>query len=140
MTDLTVADLDALPPTQYLIIETLTARMRLGEPFWPFPEKLRRPLAQLDDIGLITVERHSRGQFKATPTAALRKLVESSKYRPPTIADGTVRDAIRHCVAAHLTRAYGTVSADTLRPVPAIPRDVVALADWLTQGDEDADD
>lgn len=37
-------DVDKLPPTQYLIGEVLTARYRLGEPFWHFPLGLGRAI------------------------------------------------------------------------------------------------
>ena len=35
------ADIDGLPPTQYLVMGVLAARARLGEPYWTFPSRLR---------------------------------------------------------------------------------------------------
>lgn len=42
-----------LPPTQYLILEVLAARYRLGEQMWTFPDRLRPALNALQERGLI---------------------------------------------------------------------------------------
>lgn len=42
-----------LPPTQYLILEVLAARARLGERMWTFPDRLRPALNALQQRGLI---------------------------------------------------------------------------------------
>jgi hypothetical protein len=44
---------DDLPPTQYLILEVLAARVRLGEHMWTFPDRLRPALNALQERGLI---------------------------------------------------------------------------------------
>jgi hypothetical protein len=48
-----VSELDqgALPPTQYLIIDVLAARARVGERMWTFPRQLGRALRALEDAG-----------------------------------------------------------------------------------------
>jgi hypothetical protein len=46
-------NVDALPPTQYLILEVLGARHRLGEPFWTFPDRLRPAACALEAAGLV---------------------------------------------------------------------------------------
>lgn len=38
---------DGLPAAEYLVMETLAARHRLGEHFWTFPTRLRRVLKSL---------------------------------------------------------------------------------------------
>ena len=127
-------DIDSLPPTQWLLLETLTARLRLGEPFWTFPDRLKPVARQLEHAGWLSLRSGpAQGAFQAWPTDRLRADIAASPYRPPTIADGAVGEQIRHAVAAHLIRCYGTLAADALSPLPAIPRDVVALARWLGQ-------
>ena len=46
-------DTDNLPPTQYLILEVLAARHRLGEQLWTFPTRLRSYVERLADLGLV---------------------------------------------------------------------------------------
>jgi hypothetical protein len=46
-------DVDHLPPTQYLILEVLAARVRTGEQVWSFPDRLRPQLRALEQAGLI---------------------------------------------------------------------------------------
>jgi hypothetical protein len=45
--------LSSLTPTQELIIEVLTARHRLGEPFWPFTTKLGKSIETLCAFDLV---------------------------------------------------------------------------------------
>ena len=42
-----------LTPTEYLIVEVLAARWRLGEASWPFPKRLRFALRKLRGRGMI---------------------------------------------------------------------------------------
>jgi hypothetical protein len=42
-----------LPPTQYLILEVLAARYRLGERLWTFPSRVQRQIGVLDRLGLV---------------------------------------------------------------------------------------
>ena len=44
---------DSLPPAQYLIMETLAARARLGEAYWTFPRRFTRDLEALSKQGLL---------------------------------------------------------------------------------------
>ncbi|MFG1846741.1 hypothetical protein [Micromonospora carbonacea] len=48
-------DTDTLPPTQWLILEVLAARHRLGEPCWTFPSRpsIRTAVAALNVAGLV---------------------------------------------------------------------------------------
>ena len=43
-----------MTPTEDLIMETLAARCRLGETFWPFSTKVSKALRSLEDQGYIT--------------------------------------------------------------------------------------
>lgn len=45
-------DADALPPTQYLIMEVLAARHRLGEPYWTFPNRVLPAIRALEKADL----------------------------------------------------------------------------------------
>jgi DNA-binding MarR family transcriptional regulator len=46
-------DPDALPLTQYLVMETLAARHRTGETHWTFPTKATPAVRRLEDVGLV---------------------------------------------------------------------------------------
>jgi hypothetical protein len=48
-----VVDVDTRPPTQYLILEVLAARHRLGEQFWTFPTRLTAAVRALESAGLV---------------------------------------------------------------------------------------
>jgi hypothetical protein len=50
-----VIDTDALPPTQYLVLEVLAARHRSGEHMWTFPSRLGPALRALEHAGLVSV-------------------------------------------------------------------------------------
>jgi len=49
----TVVDVDALPPTQYLVMEVLAARWRLGDRAWTFPSRLTPVMRSLEAAGLV---------------------------------------------------------------------------------------
>lgn len=53
MMALTEFDVDALPPTQLLVLEVLAARHRLGERLWPFPSRLQPQIGALCRLGLV---------------------------------------------------------------------------------------
>ena len=40
-------DIDGLPPTEYLVMDVLAARARLGEPFWTVPSRMRPTMRAL---------------------------------------------------------------------------------------------
>lgn len=44
---------DNLPPTQYLVMEVLAARYRLGESLWTFPSTCRPAIHRLAGIGYV---------------------------------------------------------------------------------------
>jgi hypothetical protein len=81
----TVVDVDALPPTQYLILEVLAARYRLGEQHWTFPDRLAPAGRALEDAGLIwTRSGPVPHYFEARFTDAGRAAALSDEYTPPT--------------------------------------------------------
>ena len=75
---------DSLPPTEYLILEVLAARTRLGEHAWTFPARLNKALESLARRGLVSwkaasIERHSLAWL----TALGRESALSATYTPP---------------------------------------------------------
>lgn len=46
-------DVDSLPPVEYLVMDVLAARARLGETYWTFPSRLRPAMRSLADRGLL---------------------------------------------------------------------------------------
>ena len=77
-------DTDSLPPTQYLVLEVLAARARLGEACWTFPSRLKPALNALQSLGLIWW-RHAPipDHVQAYLTDAGREAVLSAAYAPP---------------------------------------------------------
>lgn len=53
-----MTDVDALPPTQQLVLEVLAARYRLGEHTWSFPSRLNAAGEALAQRGLIAWVSH----------------------------------------------------------------------------------
>jgi hypothetical protein len=45
---------DDLPPTEYLMMEVLAARLRLGETHWTFPRRLRDVARSLEAKGYVS--------------------------------------------------------------------------------------
>lgn len=76
MTDLTKLKNHHLTPTEYLILETLTARVRLGENVWTYPSAVNKQLDSLEKKGLINwksapIENHSLAWFTPLGKATL---------------------------------------------------------------------
>lgn len=46
-------DVDSLPPVEYLVMDVLAARARLGETYWTFPSRLRPAMRSLASRGLL---------------------------------------------------------------------------------------
>jgi hypothetical protein len=80
----TPVDVDSLPPIQYLILEVLAARYRLGEHSWTFPTRLRGHADKLADAGLVGWK---HGNLPRTILVWLtdtgRKASMSDTYTPP---------------------------------------------------------
>ncbi|MEU0078443.1 hypothetical protein ABZY58_11150 [Micromonospora tulbaghiae] len=79
-------EVDNLPPTQYLMLEVLAARYRLGEQSWSFPKNQRHIAEQLARTGLVS--------WKSSPapetilvwfTDAGKKLMLDRPYTPPIL-------------------------------------------------------
>jgi hypothetical protein len=73
-----------LPPTQFLVLEVLAARYRLGENVWTFPTSCMKPILALEAQGLVW---HKSGTIERTRLVGLTKRGRSeamySGYRPP---------------------------------------------------------
>lgn len=79
-------DIDRLPPTQYLILEVLAARYRLGEHTWPFPSRLNAAGEALVRLGLIAWASHPEpGTQRAWLTDAGKTAVLSGDYELPDV-------------------------------------------------------
>ncbi len=77
-------DVDVLPPTQYLVLEVLGARHRLGENFWPFRSTVAPALRGLEQLGLVwTMSGSVENTVRAGLTAPGKDAVLSSTYIPP---------------------------------------------------------
>lgn len=88
-------DVDALPPTQQLLLEVLAARARLGENAWTFPTRLRPALEALARAGLIWWK---HGVIERTCLAGLtdegRAYALSASYSVPATIE--VEWGVRH--------------------------------------------
>lgn len=80
-----MSDLPKLTASQDQMLDLLVARTRLGEPFWPISNELRRTANILEDKGYITIlHGHVDGTFRAMLTpGAKKKFIEDSSYVPP---------------------------------------------------------
>jgi hypothetical protein len=73
-----------LPPTQYLVMEVLAARTRLGETLWPFPNSVSPALDALEKLGLIsTMSGNQPYSRRARLTDAGREHSLKPGYLPP---------------------------------------------------------
>jgi hypothetical protein len=74
-----------LTAAQDQMVDLLVARHRLGEPFWPIDNRLRRTANILEQKGYIEIyPGHVEGTFRASLTAeAERKFLSNSIYKSP---------------------------------------------------------
>lgn len=107
MTAPTAVDVDTLPPTQYLMLETLAARLRTGEPFWTFPDRLKPTAVKLEALGLVwTRSGPTENAFQVWPTDTGRAAILPDTYTPPNHQaqydrDRELADAIRAVARRH---------------------------------------
>jgi len=91
-------DVDALPPTQFLVLEVLGARHRLGENLWPFRSTLAPALRRLEQLGLVwmmhgSVENTVRAGLTETgKDAVLYSAYVPAAFRPPSAGAGSERE------------------------------------------------
>lgn len=77
---------DTLPPTQYLLLEVLSARWRLGERIWTFPARFGRSLRALEKLGLVFVMHGvTERTLRAGLTEAGRRATLYALYKPPAM-------------------------------------------------------
>ncbi|BAL87330.1 hypothetical protein AMIS_21100 [Actinoplanes missouriensis 431] len=88
-------DVDRLPPTQYLILDVLAARYRVGEQWWTFPSSAGPALRSLEQAGLVVltngIVEHS---VRARLTAAGKTAVVDSRYQAPNGGIDRLRTAL----------------------------------------------
>jgi hypothetical protein len=83
-----VVDTDELPPTQYLILEVLAARWRLGERLWTFPTSCRPAAAKLAELGLTNWRSGPAAHtIQVWLTEAGRAASLSETYVPPIVKE-----------------------------------------------------
>ena len=81
---MTEVDADRLPPTQYLMLEVLAARYRLGEHWWTFPDRLKPAARALEQAGLVDIwSGQVENTFRAVFTEAGRAAAVADCYVPP---------------------------------------------------------
>jgi len=74
-----------LPPVQYLIMEVLAARYRLGAHSWPFPSRMRNSLRALESYDFVTVQSDTMpGYIRAELTKLGRDSVVDPTYVVPS--------------------------------------------------------
>jgi hypothetical protein len=122
-------DVDSLPPTEYLVMDVLAARARLGETYWTFPSRLRPAMRSLADRGLLwwqpgnvphTIQAFLTGEGRAAvlyegytdPVAAERKRLTAQFAEQIRIAElmassGERQQAIRKVFAPLLSEGEG---------------------------------
>lgn len=80
-------DTDALPPTQYLILDVMQARSRMGESHWTFPQRLEPQARRLEQTGLVSLRSGpAQGAFEVWLTDAGRDLLLSKPWVSPMSA------------------------------------------------------
>jgi DNA-binding MarR family transcriptional regulator len=73
-----------LPPTEYLILEVLAARVRLAERMWTFPARLKPALDRLQERGLIWYRSAPTPRdYQAYLTEAGEREALAEEYVPP---------------------------------------------------------
>lgn len=94
------AEHDALPPVQYLVMETLAARARLGERYWTFPTRLRPALNALEARGWIWVRSAPTPHLQAWLTDAGRSVALWDGYVSAADRDRATLAAVREWAAS----------------------------------------
>lgn len=75
-----------LTPTEELVLEVLSARVRLGEPFWPFSRRLTAVLKRLQADGWLSYESDiTEGAWRVHPGPRLRREYLDARYTPPIL-------------------------------------------------------
>lgn len=78
------AEAPDLTPTEELLMEVLSARIRLGEPWWTFDIKHLRTIRSLTTKGLVSWDYGSvEHSVEVVLTREGRDLFLDEKYRPP---------------------------------------------------------
>lgn len=77
-------DPDTLTPTEYLLMEVLAARLRLGETHWTFPTRLRPTARSLEAKGYVRWKSGiAQGTIMVWPTLDAEVLFLSPDYTAP---------------------------------------------------------
>ncbi len=127
-----MTDTDKLPSTQYLCLEVLASRRRLGERLWTFPTTVLQALRELEKAGLVSLLHGIEPKtVRAQLTEAGERAAIDASYSPPnlTLAQGistlpATNDELMAWAKAHglgLSAGVGAVISavrDDLRKLP----------------------
>lgn len=109
------ADVAKLPPTQYLILEVLAARHRLGETWWPFPTRMQPAIDALAEAGLVhTMDGNVERTVRVRLSDAEARALDESTYRPPNGGIDRLRRAIEGIAEYAEARADLSIGLDTV--------------------------
>ena len=100
-------DVEDLPLTPYLVIETIAARHRLGEPFWTFPNRLRPILRTLGAAGWGWFDGAVTNDLRAGLTDKGKNAAFDLRYRPP------IRAALDEATSAIASARSMVANGDT---------------------------
>jgi hypothetical protein len=104
---------DDLPPTQYLIMEVLAARARLGETCWTFPTRLRAALTALQERGLLWFDSApTPGDLRTFLTDHGRAEAMSATYQPPILQSVQPSTAAASSYSAVVTSVWENERGD----------------------------
>ncbi len=91
---------DSLPATQYLLMETLAARVRTGETCWTFPRKpaIKVALDRLREAGYVLDYKSPDGEnWQVFPTDTGIKEFTDSNYVIPLLRNKKKKKKKRKC-------------------------------------------
>lgn len=110
-------NVDLLAPTQYLVMEVLAARARLGETLWTFPSNVSDAIQSLERKGLVQPMHGIEPKtVRASLTEAGKAAALSATYSAPSGGVDRLRQALE------LIAEYSEPRADLLIGMDAVAR------------------
>lgn len=77
--------IENLTVAEYAIIDSLIARVRLGESRWSLPKKLKSTLEKMQHRGILSIDSHvMQGWLYVTPSQRLLNTI-TTNYLPPVL-------------------------------------------------------
>jgi DNA-binding transcriptional regulator YiaG len=121
--------IDTLPATQYLLIDVLQARLRLGENVWTFPTKLGSTIKALEAKGLVSFKHGSDANtLLVFPSPNLREALLSGTYTAPILEKYVTKEKAENGNLSNALppapHAKNLAENDDLKTPVRIPQDV----------------